>query len=93
MHVQVALARALLLRSSTHHCHSVTRHDGARVQNSVVGHVGEDVDDGDKGHGDGDGQGQIPGRTRRRVTSVLPLAALSPFLISYSDFKCTFLGF
>lgn len=91
-HVQIVHVQPLLC-SSTHHCHGVTRHDGVHVQNGVVGHVGEDVDDGDKGHGDGDGQGQIPGKTRGRVTSGLLLAALSPFLISYPDFKCTFLGF
>lgn len=70
--VQFGIAHVRLpSRSSTHHCYSVARDDGAHVQNSIVGHVGEDVDDGDKGHGNSNGQGKIPGKTRRRVTSDL----------------------
>lgn len=43
----------------THHCHCVAGQDGAHVQHGVVGHVGEDVDDGDDGHGNGDGQWKV----------------------------------
>lgn len=85
--LQIARVR-LPFRSSTHHCYSVARDDGAHVQNSIVGHVGEDVDDGDKGHGNSNGQREIPGKTRRRVTS-----DLGPPLIVYSGFTRTSLGF
>lgn len=44
----------------THHCHCITGQYSTDIQHSVVGQVGEDVDDGDNGHGDGDGQRQVP---------------------------------
>ena len=64
-------------RGFPHHRHSVALHDGAHVQSSVVGHVGQDVDDGDKGHGNSNGQRKIPRKMRRCVVSALVLAAYS----------------
>lgn len=44
----------------THHCHCITGQYSTNIQNSIVGHIGEDVDDGDYGHRDGDGQRKVP---------------------------------
>lgn len=47
-------------RLYTHYCHCITGHYRAHVQNSIIGHIGQNVDDGDNGHRDGNGQGQVP---------------------------------
>ncbi len=45
----------------THNCHCITGQYSTNIQHSIVGQIGEDVDDGDNGHRDGDGQRQVPG--------------------------------
>lgn len=58
----------------THHCHSITGEDGAHVQHGVVGHIGQDVNDGDNGHGDSNGQGQVPEIDHRIISQRLERA-------------------
>lgn len=45
-----------------YHSYSVTGQKGRHVQNHIVGHVGQQVDDSHHRHGDGDGQRQVPQR-------------------------------
>lgn len=56
----VAVSSSCIPVMFTHHCHCITGQYSTDIQHSVVGQVGEDVDDGDNGHGDGDGQRQVP---------------------------------
>lgn len=64
MHLVLHLISFVFVYSEfTHHCHCITGQYGTDIQNSIVGQVGEDVDDGDNGHRDGDGQGQVPETT------------------------------
>lgn len=45
--------------SFTHHCHCITGQYSTDIQNSIVGHIREDVDGRNNGHRDGDGQRQV----------------------------------
>ena len=52
----------------THHGDGVGRHDLYGRQDSEVGDVGHDVDEGHGRHGDPDGARQVPARTRLLVS-------------------------
>lgn len=79
--------RLMQFHSLTHHRYSVARQDGAHVQDGIVGHVGQDVDDGDQGDGNSNRQRKIPGKTRCCVNSVLVGAGPSPFFLSLSPYS------
>lgn len=61
MHLVLNVIRLFSVHGEiTHHCHCITGQYSTNIQNSIVGHIGEDVDDGDYGHRDGDGQRKVP---------------------------------
>lgn len=43
-----------------YHSNSFTRQDVLHVEHTVIGHIGQEVDDGDDGHGNANGEGQVP---------------------------------
>lgn len=43
-----------------YHSNSFTRQDVLHVEHTVIGHVGQEVDDGDDGHRNANGEGQVP---------------------------------
>lgn len=57
-----------------YHSNSFTRQDVLHVEHAVIGHVGQEVDDGDNGHRNADGEGQVPtAKQADKRMSVLPL--------------------
>lgn len=52
----------------SHHSNCVTGQQRRHVQNHIVCHVGQQVDDGHYGHGNGNGQGEIPTTTTTSKT-------------------------
>lgn len=50
----------LLLVKILYHSNSIACQDVPHVEHSVIGHIGQDVHDGDNGHGNANGEGQIP---------------------------------
>lgn len=44
----------------TYHCYCITGQYSTDIQNSIVCHIGEDINDGDNRHRNGNGQRQVP---------------------------------
>lgn len=49
-----------LLVKILYHSNSIACQDVPHFEHSVIGHIGQDVDDGDNGHGNANGEGQVP---------------------------------
>ena len=56
----------LLLVKILYHSNSIACQDVPHVEHSIIGHIGQDVYDGDNGHGDANGEGQIPAAKQNR---------------------------
>ncbi|KAB1277457.1 hypothetical protein Cadr_000005738 [Camelus dromedarius] len=72
-----------------YHSNSITGQDVPHVEHGIIGHVGQDVDDGDNGHGNANGEGQIPTANRIMGTGV---HSLIPAVLQFLDSTTPTLG-
>lgn len=67
------------------------------IQNGIVGHVGEDVNDCDNRHGDGNGQRQVPKTTTHfiylEMILLVSVATANISCVKYRNVELTSQGF